>query len=159
MKHILTLLLALTTLGAFAQNTNKGGSKPHKTPEERATAYANRMEKELTLTAEQKTKVHDLALTRAQKMDQLREQYKGQDKKVWQAERKKARDEFHAGMKSVLSPEQFTKWEEQQKKKAAQSAKGKAKGKGKAKQTTGTGSTTTTTTDGEEGADTDLDGE
>lgn len=157
MKHIITLLLALTTLGAFAQNTNKGGSKPHKTPEERATAYANRMEKELTLTAEQKTKVHDLALARAQKMDQLREQYKDQDKKVWQAERKKARDEFHAGMKSVLSPEQFTKWEEQQKKKAAAAAKRKAKGKGKKTQTGGT--TTTTTTDGEEGADTDLDGE
>lgn len=156
MKHIITLLLALTTLGAFAQNTNKGGSKPHKTPEERATAYANRMEKELTLTAEQKTKVHDLTLARAQKMDQLREQYKDQDKKVWQAERIKARDEFHAGMKSVLSPEQFTKWEEQQKKKAAAAAKRKAKGKGKKTQT---GGTTTTTTDGEEGADTDLDGE
>jgi protein CpxP len=136
MKRIIALALLLVGFTATAAAQKPDASKPKKTPEERAANYANKMEKELGLNAEQKKKVHDLALARANKMKELREKYKDQDKKVWKEERKKARDEFHNGMKSTLSPEQYAKWIEMQKKKAEKAkgkAKEKAKGQGKGK--------------------------
>lgn len=164
MKRIfaITLLLVGFTATAIAQTaTSKGNGQNKKTPEERATNYANKLEKELGLSGEQKTKVHDLALARANKMKELRDKYKDQDKKVWKEERKKVRDEFHNGMKSTLSPEQYAKWIEMQKKKAENmkekgkgKAKEKAKGKGKGK-----GATTTTSTGSTEGAESDEDPE
>jgi hypothetical protein len=154
---ILVMLLMTVSL-AFAQ----GNGKPKKTPEQRADAYANKMQKDLGLDATQRTKVRDLALARAKKMDELREQYKGQDKKVWQAERKKARDEFHNGMKSTLSPEQYTKWQEQRAKQAANKAKAKGKGKPKKGKGGKPGTTEPAPTGGdadEPDQDPDLDGE
>lgn len=170
-KSILFLaMLFITAASLMAQNnagTNKGGKK---TPEERADKYADKMQKDLGLTAEQRNKVRDLALTRAKKMDELRDKYKGKegDKQVWKDERKKARDEFHAGMKSVLSPEQFAKWEAQRKKQADKKAtkpkggKGKAKGKGKGKADTAATPAPTPApadTDGRDNDDPELDGE
>lgn len=126
------VMICLLLVAGFTANAQKPESKgTPKTPEQRATNVANRLEKKLALSKEQKTKVHDLAMARATKMDALRAKYKDQDKKVWQAERKAVRDEFHAGMKATLSPEQFAKWEEQRKKQIAKQ-KG-AKGKGKTK--------------------------
>lgn len=129
MKKLFFLFMTVAMAATMSYAQGKGQPKPKKTPEQRADACANKLEKDLTLNADQKKKVHDLALTRAKKMDELREKYKGQDPKTWQAERKKVRDEFHSGMKSVLSPEQFAKWEEQRKKAAANHAKGKGKPK------------------------------
>lgn len=129
MKNIVMICLFL--VAGFTANAQKPESKgTPKTPEQRATNVANRLEKKLALSKEQKTKVHDLALARATKMDVLRAKYKDQDKKVWQAERKVVRDEFHSGMKATLSPEQFAKWEAQRKKAMA---KGKGKPAGKTK--------------------------
>lgn len=141
------MLLLLTATLAVAQ----GSGNPKKTPEQRADAYAEKMQKDLGLDATQKTKVRDLALTRAKKMDALREQYKGQDKKVWQAERKKTRDEFQAGMKATLSPEQYAKWQEQRAKYVANKNKTKSK-KGK-------GGKPSDSNSEEQDQDPDLDGE
>lgn len=148
MKKIIVLFVAaaFSITAGFAQGNDQADKqdckdkkdrpdteKAPKTPEQRADACANRMEKDLGLSADQKTKVRNLALTRAKKMDELRTKYKGKegDKQLWKDERKKVRDEFHAGVKAVLSPEQFAKWEEQKKKKEGKPGKGKAKGKGK----------------------------
>jgi periplasmic protein CpxP/Spy len=158
MKRILAITLLLVGFAVTATAQKPDASKPKKTPEERATAYANKMQKDLGLNAEQKTKVHDLALARATKMKELREKYKDQDKKVWKEERKKVRDEFHNGMKSTLSPEQYLKWVEMQKKKAEQ-MKGKAKGKAKGKVKGATTTTTGTTEGAESDEDPELDGE
>jgi len=148
------VMLLMTATFAFAQ----GNGKPKKTPEQRADAYANKMQNDLGLDATQKTKVRDLALARAKKMDELREQYKGQDNKVWQAERKKARDEFHNGMKSTLSPEQYTKWQKQRAKQAANKAKAKPK-KGKGGKPGPTAPVPTSGDANEQDQDPDLDGE
>jgi Spy/CpxP family protein refolding chaperone len=115
MKKILSSLLMLVAFTAFAQTP---ASKPQtgrqqKTPEERATAFATHLEKSLALTPEQKTKVHDLVLARDQKIGQLREENKGKDRCAWSDQRKKAQDDFIAGMKSTLTPDQFAKWEAQ----------------------------------------------
>lgn len=166
------MMIAALILISAAQMIAQGGGKK-KTPEQRADNFANKAEKDLGLSAVQKTKVRDLALTRANKMDELRTKYKGKegDKKVWRDERKKVRDEFHAGMKQVLSPEQFAKWEEQRKnhseKKNDKANKG---GKGGKKVKGGKGGKTDSTpapanspsegaTDGRDGEDPELDGE
>lgn len=133
-NFMMACLLLITGVSVYAQKP--GGTSPApKTPEQRATAVTNRLEKKLSLSKDQKTKVHDLAMARAQKMDELRAKYKDQDKKLWQAERKKLRDEFHAGMKATLSPEQYAKWEAQRKK---QIEKRKGKNKPAAKGGKGT---------------------
>lgn len=114
-KIIASLLLMAIGATAFAQAPAPPQGPPprdHKTPEQRATDQANHLEKELGLSADQKTKVHDLALAREQKMEKLRER---KDTTGVHAERKKIMDEFHDGMKKTLTPEQFKKWEDMKK--------------------------------------------
>lgn len=125
MKKIFFSLLMLVAFTAFAQTpaTKSKAGREHKTPEERATAFAAHLEKSLVLSAEQKTKVHDLALAKEQKFIQLREQNKGKDRCDWTDQRKQAQNEFDSGMKQTLTPDQFNKWvaqkEERKKQRAA----------------------------------------
>lgn len=112
MKRFLCSLLVFAATTAFSQApAPKQEPKPKKTAEQRATDFSNRMEKNLSLTADQKTKVHDLALTKEQKMDQLREQCKDKDPGACQPERKKIHQDFNSGMKTVLTVEQWERWE------------------------------------------------
>ena len=115
-------VFAVTVAGAQDKGKTK---RPHKSPEERADSCASHLQRSLGLDANQKTKVRDLALTRAQKMDELREKYRGQDssRQVWREERKLAQESFNEGMKLTLTPEQFAKWEEQKKARAAKRSK------------------------------------
>jgi len=120
-------VFAVTVAGA----QDKGKiARPHKSPEERADSCASRLQRSLDLDANQKTKVRDLALTRAQKMDELREKYKGQDsaRQTWREERMLAHESFNDGMKLTLTTEQFAKWEEQKKARAAKRSKHHGKG-------------------------------
>jgi hypothetical protein len=84
-----------------------------KTPEQRADGMSSHLEKELGLSSDQKTKVHDLLLNKEKSMEQLNEKYKDQDPCAGSAERKQVRETFESGMKSTLTPEQFQKWQEQ----------------------------------------------
>lgn len=117
MKKILSSLLLLVFAGTmYAQQEQQAPppppkDRPAKTAEQRATDLSNRLEKDLGLSADQKQKVHDLALTKEQKMDALEEKYKGQDRQVWAADRKQVHVDFREGMKKVLTADQFTKWE------------------------------------------------
>src|SRR5665213_3262817 len=121
MKKILfiALLTAGTASFAIAQSTSTTSTttstqqtapKPVKTPEERATDVANRMTKDLGLTADQTAKIHDLALTRAQKMDALKSTPSA-DKTAENTARKKIENDFDAGAKTVLTADQYTKWQ------------------------------------------------
>ncbi|CAN5348108.1 hypothetical protein BH09BAC5_BH09BAC5_28970 [soil metagenome] len=119
MKRLFSLMLVLITAYAFAQ-TPAGPPPgkhqgPKKSPEERATMMTDHLEKELTLTKEQKPVVHSLVLTKEQKMEELRNSKSTKDSTAMKAERKKIMDEFQDGMKKTLTPDQFTKWEAQKK--------------------------------------------
>lgn len=87
------------------------------------------MERNLGLNADQKNRVRSLALTHAEKMDELRGKYKGNDaeKDTWRSERKKANEEFKEGLKLTLSAEQYAKWEEQKKARAHHKHHGKGR--------------------------------
>jgi periplasmic protein CpxP/Spy len=110
MKYFLCILCVVLTLTAFAQQP-----KQQLTPEQRADSATARLEKKLGLNADQKSKVHDLVLTREQKLDDLRKQYAGQDPSVWKAQRKQVREEFRDGMRATLTAEQYAKWQQMKK--------------------------------------------
>ncbi|HXC05603.1 MAG TPA: hypothetical protein VNZ86_12665 [Bacteroidia bacterium] len=118
MKKILCLLSISASLLAFAPATRAScyfqqdqpvQEKKQKTPEQRATGVSNRLTKDLSLTDDQKKKVYDAALTRAQKMDQARSQ-PGADRTQMRAQVKSANDAFESSLKIILTPDQFTKW-------------------------------------------------
>lgn len=116
MKKTLALLaaLALTTAGTtFAQTASpaakqahmgKGGH--HQNPGQKA----DKMAKELGLNADQKAKVEQLFATRQQESAALKTKF-GTDKKAGHAEMKAAHDRYEAQLKTILTPEQYAKFD------------------------------------------------
>lgn len=101
-----------------AKNTVSNEQKPHgkseakrKTPEERAKANTEHLNEVAGLTEEQKVKVNELALAKVQKMDAIREKYKGQpeQKETAKQEMEAVRKEFRQSVKTLLTPEQAEK--------------------------------------------------
>ncbi len=93
-----------------AQIKNKGGQQPKKTPEERAQVQAQKLKEKLGLSEEQKTKVYQLNLTKAKKMDELRVQAEN-ERKAKKAQAKQIQEENDLALKNdILTPEQYTKY-------------------------------------------------
>jgi periplasmic protein CpxP/Spy len=109
MKYItiIILMMALAVSAAVAQDNDK----TKKTPEEKATILTAKMEKNLALTPEQVKKVKAINLSSAEKTVASRDAA-GEDKKKFHAEKKKIEEERDASFKSVLTPEQYTKYRE-----------------------------------------------
>ncbi|AZI27162.1 hypothetical protein EA772_18140 [Pedobacter sp. G11] len=112
-KAILTIAIAVMGLtAAFAQDSTKRVRKPmpKMTAEQRAEKATARLEKELSLTADQKTKIYAIELENAKKVDAFRS--------ADQADRKEKMKEGRATMQAqkakidaVLTAEQKTKLE------------------------------------------------
>ncbi|WP_316808685.1 hypothetical protein [Pedobacter agri] len=112
-KAILTIAIAVMGLtAAFAQDSTKRVRKqmPKMTAEQRAERATARLEKELSLTADQKTKIYAIELENAKKVDAFRS--------IDQADRKEKMKEGRATMQAqkakidaVLTAEQKTKLE------------------------------------------------
>lgn len=94
-------------------NAKKPQGKPavKKTPEDRAKANTEHLNKVAGLSEEQKVKVNELALAKVQKMDAIREKYKGQpeQKETAKQEMEAVRKEFRQSVKALLTPEQAEK--------------------------------------------------
>lgn len=122
MQKTLMLLaaLAFTTVGtSFAQTapaTAKakmhGGKGAHgpKDPAKMANHKAGKMAKELGLTADQEAKVEQLFLARQQESQALKTKYAA-DKKAGHAEMKASHEKYAAQLKSILTPEQYAKFD------------------------------------------------
>lgn len=140
-KILLTLALCLSMMTtAFAQKGRGNIEKKDRTPEERATAQTNRLEKQLGLSADQKKQIYSINLDAIKKNEELHAKAKtaGADKKAIHAERKANNTGRVTKIESTLTAEQKTKWEAikaEQKKRAeerrAANGKGKSKEKGK----------------------------
>ncbi|HEY1038310.1 MAG TPA: hypothetical protein VGF30_02845, partial [Bacteroidia bacterium] len=121
MKKILIMLtIALSFNAAFAQETNKKAQpkgKGKQPVEARAQRAVDNLDKTVTLTPEQKTKVYDLSLARAKKHNEIREKYKGQPEKKEEAkaEMKANQKEYRAAVKLLLTEEQLTTLKEKHK--------------------------------------------
>lgn len=110
-KAILTVAIAVMGLiAAFAQDTTKHARRamPKMTAEQRAEKVTSRLEKQLSLTADQKSKIYAIELENAKKLEAWRSADKG-DMKGKMKERKAAMDEQKSKIDAVLTADQKTK--------------------------------------------------
>lgn len=143
-KSVIGALMALITIGAFAQNEKRGFKSSEMTPEQIAELQTKKMTLGLELTEAQQNKVFDLnkekAIERMEKrkrIETLREKGEKPSNKN-SFERKNARLDAQLAhqkeMKSILNDNQFETWKKSRKhkvhkmkkqKKMKQRAKGK----------------------------------
>lgn len=103
MKNVIMMIgLLLVGTATYAQ---RGGDA---TPEMRAQRQTKNLSKQLTLDADQEKKVYALQLTRAQKMQEMRE---AQDQSGDARQRmKSANDDFQQSLNEILTADQKTKY-------------------------------------------------
>ncbi|WP_338768743.1 hypothetical protein WAF17_08430 [Bernardetia sp. ABR2-2B] len=99
----------------------------HKDPNKRAEKRIEKWKTELSLTDAQATKVKAALVTRMTKMQSLKEA--AGDEKVDKEERKAIKNAFETGLKSILSSDQFTKYEQIKADKKDKHGKGRKHGR------------------------------
>jgi Spy/CpxP family protein refolding chaperone len=126
-KYILTIgLFVAIVANTFAQ---KGQQK---TPEERAQKSTEMMEKNLSLTADQKTKIYAASLERMKAMEVLRTAA-GEGNKPDQEQMKAISQKFNKVVKETLTAEQNAKMEEERANRPRPNGEGRPKPEGEAK--------------------------
>ena len=122
MKHALALLAGLAAASpAFAQTAPAAGSPPapalaapparRPAPDQRGERRAQYLAKELGLSADQQARVEKLLLARQQESAALKSKY-GADKKAGRPTMKAAHDRYQTGLKSILTAEQYAKFDQ-----------------------------------------------
>ena len=122
MKKFVALLaaLALTTAAAHAQTTPAAPAAQTaplnnrdamRSPEQQAQNQAQRLAKELNLTADQQTKVQQLMMAQRQESQTAIQNANGDRRAMGQAMRA-GRDKFNGQLQQVLTPAQYTKYQE-----------------------------------------------
>ena len=101
-------LLMVFTIGSFAQS-NQTVAKG-RTPEQRAEHLTGWMDKKLTLTTDQKSKIYDVNLKYA-KMNQEARTSDTDNRKAMHQELKANEKEREAEFKTILTAEQFQSFE------------------------------------------------
>ena len=110
-RAILTIAIAVMGLSAaFAQDTTKRARRqmPKMSAEQRAEKVTARLEKELNLTADQKTKIYAIQLENAKTMDTWRNADQG-DMKGKMKDRKAAMQAQQGKIDAILTADQKTK--------------------------------------------------
>lgn len=113
MKKIALFLALVVTITVNAQKENQQKKKDQATPEEKAQRSVNHLDKKVGLSESQKTKIYDLALGRAKKMEEIKTNYNPKknpdDRVIARKEVKQCRMDYREGVKQVLTPEQKEK--------------------------------------------------
>ncbi len=126
---VFALVFAGSTINAQEPVAAKKPVKMKATAEQRAQKSVDNLDKTVTLTEDQKPKIYDLALTRAKKVDAIREANKGkktpEEKEAMKKEIKAAHKEYRDGVKPILTQEQKDKLKAKAKERKA--AKGNKK--------------------------------
>ena len=119
MKKLIFAAFALIfSVSMFAQQPQRGERREFK-PEEMATRQAEHMKQELALDDEQYQSVYALFLKRNEEMKkQFANRQEGQqvDREARRAEMIKKQEAMNAELKKILTAEQYTKYQEMQKK-------------------------------------------
>jgi Spy/CpxP family protein refolding chaperone len=126
-RVILVLAVAMSTISVFAQD-----GKPKKNTEQRATMYVKELTTELSLTADQSSKIKAVQLESLTKLDTLKAKASAGDKKAVKKEAKATTEAANASIKAILTDAQkakFDAWVEAKKEKMKNKEGGKAKGK------------------------------
>lgn len=101
----LLVCMSFITIGAWAQEEERTPL----TPEERATKWTQWMKTELSITAEQEPKVHEINLKYAQQSESVRSQ--GGSRRSKFKDVKSIDDAKDEELKAILSPEQFEQYQ------------------------------------------------
>jgi protein CpxP len=111
-KFLLPLLAAVAiSFSAAAQTTApQEGSRPRRSPQEMADRQAQRLSKELNLSADQSAKVTQILAARTQDMQAMRGQQPGTDRQQLRDQMQANRAKYDDQLKQVLTPDQFTKY-------------------------------------------------
>ena len=115
----IAMALGLVTTTTYAQTENQNNAtqkqetRQRATPAERASQQTKMMATTLSLSADQEAKVQALNLKRLTQIDALRESKESQEN-VDRNKAKTIRDNWNTELKSILTPEQYTKYEVQQ---------------------------------------------
>ncbi|TKB97842.1 DUF4890 domain-containing protein [Pedobacter cryophilus] len=111
-KYFLTFILfvSMVTIG-LAQQAPGQGQRQQGTPEERAKRSVEMMEKNLSINADQKTKIYAASLERGKSMEALRKAA-GEGNRPDAAQMKALNDKFEKVVAETLTAEQKTKYEE-----------------------------------------------
>ncbi|RZL04812.1 MAG: hypothetical protein EOO62_20445 [Hymenobacter sp.] len=122
-SFFLLAVLALTSAAAYAQTTPAAAAqtapaqtaplteRAMRSPEQQAQNQAQRLAKELNLTADQQTKVQQL-MTAQRQETQAAIQGAGGDRKAMGQAMRTGRDKFNGQLKTVLTADQFTKYQQ-----------------------------------------------
>lgn len=131
MKRMILAAFALVlSVSIFAQQPQRGERREFK-PEDIATMQADRMKKDLNLDDKQYKSVYNLFLKRGEEMKaQFARPQEGQqvDREARRAEMQKQQEAMQAELKKILTPEQYAKYEEMQKKEAERRKQGGPQG-------------------------------
>lgn len=109
-QFILTLLFFGLIAGVYAQE-KAGPNNPQLTPQEKATKFSEKMEQELSLTAEQKEQVYAAKLEKIHKNNRLKQKF-GDDKEAAKKEAVIVNEAFKKKIQETLDEEQFAKYTE-----------------------------------------------
>jgi Spy/CpxP family protein refolding chaperone len=126
-RVILVLAVALSTISVFSQD-----GKSKKTTEQRAEMYVKELTTELSLTANQSSKIKAVQLESLSKLDSIKAKATDGDKKAGKKEAKAVIDAANASIKAILTDEQkpkFDAWVEARKEKMKNKNGGKEKEK------------------------------
>jgi len=121
MKNALLLLAALALASAAQAQTTPAAptqtaplnsrAGAMRSPEQQAEAQAQRLAKELNLTADQQTKVQQLMATQRQET-QTAIQGAGNNRRAMGQAMRAGRDKFNGQLQTVLTPDQYTKYQQ-----------------------------------------------
>ncbi|MDQ3292625.1 MAG: DUF4890 domain-containing protein [Bacteroidota bacterium] len=103
-----------------ANNEQQSFKRERATPEDRASRQTKMMSKSLGLTADQETKLQALNLKRINDMQAAREKLNnngGSQNNSFSKEAKTLRDSYETQLKTILTPEQYTKYQSQREEK------------------------------------------
>ncbi|MBS1494713.1 MAG: hypothetical protein JST55_14455 [Bacteroidetes bacterium] len=124
---VVMLIFGLFAMNSYAQTSDQ--TKTKKTPEQKAEKMAKKLQEKLSLSDAQYKSVYDLALTHINQRASL----KSLDKESRKTEMKKMREDHESQLKSILSADQWTKWEGLKKEMKEKHKDHKKDGKGKNK--------------------------
>lgn len=113
-KLMITAAILISSICiSFAQEKTSTDNRERKTPEERAQLMTNGLEKKLALSADQKAKVYQINLERAQKMNEFQSSNSNtEDRKKQMEVRKELMEESDRKLVEVLTEDQKKTYQE-----------------------------------------------
>ncbi|HSZ25879.1 MAG TPA: hypothetical protein VK766_09185 [Cytophagaceae bacterium] len=108
MKNLILLSLFLLSF-VFTVSAQNTPSQAKKTPEQKASMAADRIKADLGLTDDQRQKVYTAKLNQLTQKEAIKTKYNN-NLQAGEADFKANNDAFKASMKTILTPDQYTKW-------------------------------------------------